>query len=896
MKVLISVFMVVTFLFIAGSPFSPLIPSDNIRAMPDTATNLQIHSFTNYYPINSNILMFAYARTGREGTDTLYNGTGFVKFFEEIGDSSFYSTIAGPEDYYHNFADGECIFFISNADTEMVAMRLEDSTDIIKPSFYTNIEFKPKADTATCIKGIEDTLLLISMPLTFFVRYEDDSNAIYFDYASLMTDSTMKVTLLDNADSAVTIASLGSSSHTEIYPMIINGGYYIQVYSDAVKSFDIVFEPLLASPPIAPDTVHYMCLPNSESPLLLTFSFTGYNQTEGKSKGLIVMNMAENGPASSNNSSVISAQLHDLTGKGGSVSPGAPQTMIGGIVQFTVDCDSVNECLVLRTYDSGLPDLVNYTPFINIMYKEPGAFIMSRPFVQGIAIAGDTVDGKLFVGDAYETIDSSYNGFAEFDNDINDLFVIHASDALEDEYVPITNGNGYFRLYYPYTDTTKIYYVDGEKSGFVDAYYSANGFEGEEIEIIWLEGTDSGCDHFKLIADENAYTVGSNAVMTVAAMKGDSVSRNYNSYVDISLSGTAQSYFDSVLPGNDGIAHFNVTDTVAGPVYVTVSDSIYSVTDTIYFVEGDEAAFIVCSAPSESYVGETYDVLFFAMTPDFRNDTLYNGIMTLIIEDEKGDTNSLSLSDNPDAISIVNGRATVSFSNADAERIGFYGYSVSGTDTIGVESTQLNSVYRFLTDGKTSINEIEDTLRLYITDYDSITAAYSTNIDSIYVEEEVVNSSVTITSPYNPIPVTDGEGIIAISDSETENVRIYAQYSDTLIENADVYRMIYELYSLTGIQDRNMLPERDYMHISSVNEGFVPIKFGLSNNADVNLSVYDRAGRMVKELYAGNLASGHYMMKWTGMDMNNQSIPEGVYFAVLNVDNRVFSGKIVIMR
>lgn len=896
MKILISVFMIVIFLFIAGSPFSSLINSDNIRAMPDTATNLQIYTFTNYYPINSNILMFSYARTGKEGTDTLYNGTGLIKFFEEVSDSSFYSTKVGPEDYYHTYNNGECMFYISNADTEMVAIRVEDSTEVIKSSFFTNIQFKPKADTATCMKGRDDTLLLINMPLTFFVRYEDDSNAIYFDYSTLMDDSTMRISVLNNADSAVTISSLSGGSHTEIYPMLINGGYYIQISSNALKEFDLVFEPLLASPPIAPDTVHYVCLPENQSPLLVTFSFTGFNQTEGKSKGLITLNMGNNGPVASNNSSQITAELFDLTGKGGNVAPTSAATMNGGIAQFTVDCDSVNECMVLKTTESGSPDLVNYTPFINIQYKHYGEYVMSKPFIQGIAIAGDTVGGRILVGDAYETIDSSYNGFAEFDNDINDLYIIHAADALEDEYVPIANGNGYFRIYYPYADTTVVYYSDGEKSGFVDAYYSANGFDGEEIKIAWLNGTDSGCDRFILQADEYVYEVGDNAIITLAAMKGDSVSRNYDNYVNITLSGTAQSYFDSVYPGDDGIAHFNVTDTVAGPVYITVSDSIYSATDTIYFSESDDAAFIVCAGGGEYYVNESFDLTFFAMTTDFRNDTLYNGMMTLIVSDDNGDTSSLHISGNPDAIPIVNGSATVTCYNTDAEDISFSGYSVSGGDTLGVETTNISSIFRFLTDGKTSINEIEDTLKLYITDYDSIVAAYSTNIDSIYVEEEVMNSSVNITSPYNPIPVTDGEGIIAISDSETENVRIYVNYTDTLIEDANVYRMIYELSSLTGIESNSMMPESDYMTISSINDGFIPIKFGLSNNAHVKLSIYDRTGRMVKQMYSGMLSSGHYLQKWNGDDMSNRHIPEGIYFAVLNIDNKIFSSKIVIMR
>ncbi len=893
--------LIIMFLFtaafcISGFDMSGLFNNEYANSMPDTATNLQIHTFTNYYPVDSDILMFLYARRGNGVTDTMYSGTGFVKVFEELRDSSFTAFLFGPEDFYPIINNGESFFYFSNSDTELVSIRIEDSLNIIKPSFHTNIQFRLKSDTATQLAGIDDTLMTIDMPLQLFIRFEDDSERIFFDYAPIMSDSTMKVTVVSNEDSTVTLSSLGSTSHSEIYPMLVNGGYIVQIASSIVRDFDIIFEPLLTSPPLNADTFHFVCLPQSESPLLMTFSFTGYNQTIGKEKGLIMLNMGDNGPISSNNSSILNGELYDLTGKGGILSPLSAVTMTSGIAQYAINCDSVNECLVLKTEESGLPDLVNYTPFVTVKFLPLGEAVMSKAIVQAIAEIGDTITGKLYISDAYETVDSSYNGYAEFDVNINDYSILDPIIPVYDDYIPIINGYGDFRIYYPYAGSTSVTYLDGEKGGFTDAYFSANGFDGEEISIIWMYATDSGCDRFEMYEDEVIYAVGNKAIITVAAMSGDSISRNYNNYADISLSGTAVSEIDSVYLGSDGIGLFSVIDTSSGAVYITVSDSIYSVTDTIYFSDSDEAAFIVCAGPDTSLMNEDYDITFFAMTTDFRNDTMYNGTMTLMINDDKGDTSSLSLSHNPDAVSIVKGKAIVTFSNSDAERISFDGYSVSGSDTILVEAKELIAQYLFYVDEKTVINEIEDTLFVHIADADSIIESYNTVIDSIYVEEEFDNTSVSITSTYNPITVNNGTGFIAISDTESENVKIYAEYDDTLINGNNIYRMIFDLSSLTGIKNRSLIPEVSYLESSILNRDFVPVKFGIAKDSYANLSIYDKTGRMIKNLYKDYLSRGHYMVKWNGNDSNNNSVPNGIYFMILNIDNDILSKKIIITR
>ncbi len=874
--------------------------SKDTKFQPDTATNLQIHTFSHYYPINSTIVFFSNARKGNGSDDTLYTGTGRVEIFEETRDSSAFSfsIFAADTGEFFPYNGGACFFAVLNSDTEMVSLRIADSTDNIKSSFFTSVQFREKADTATCLRGFNDTLLTFDFPLRFFFRFEDDSGKIYFDYAALMTDSTLRITVLDNADSSITIASFNASSHNELYPEIINGGYYVEIACNVVRDFDIVFEPILASPPVSPDTIHFVCLPVSESPMLVTFSFSGYNQTIGMDKSLLALNMGENGPMASNNTSLILGEIYDMTGKGASITPSGALTMKSGIAQYVVNCDSVNECIVLKTTESGIPDLVNITPFITLKFKHLNEAVKGIPAIAQVAIAGDTIEGKVYITDAYENLDSSYKGFADFGPESDSLKILNYLTYQYDDYVPINNGVGDFLLTHPFPDTTLIRFVDGEGGTFSEAYFSANGFDGEELYTIWLNGTNTPYERLELfVEDKQVFLLYENALVSVAAMKDDSICQTYSGYASITLSGNAYSPNDSVYIA-DGVGTFSITDSIAETVTVTVDDGAFSDTDTLYFASGDEAVMIVVAGSQENIVNETFDFTFFAMTPSMSNDITYNGMITIEILDDNGDTNSFTCDGDITAIPIVNGNATASFSNSDAEIIGFSGYSVSEPDTIPLESIDISTTYYLIPSNDSILLGSADTLYIYIIDDDSLTANYNTILDSIYIEESIVNGSVTVLSPYNPISITNGVGMIIITDTENEDINIYGEYSDTLIDDANVYKLLFELQSLNSVRERmQRFPDKDYLQNPRIiTNNSAIIKFGLCKNIDLSLSIYDKTGRLIKRLYDGHMNRGHYLMKWDGKDNENNNVSNGIYFLYMNTGESICSNKIILTR
>jgi hypothetical protein len=62
------------------------------------------------------------------------------------------------------------------------------------------------------------------------------------------------------------------------------------------------------------------------------------------------------------------------------------------------------------------------------------------------------------------------------------------------------------------------------------------------------------------------------------------------------------------------------------------------------------------------------------------------------------------------------------------------------------------------------------------------------------------------------------------------------------------------------------------------------IPFTIASDGAVDLGIYDAAGRLVRRLFAGSLASGNHTMSWDGRDETGQRLPSGQYFCTLEVD------------
>jgi len=78
------------------------------------------------------------------------------------------------------------------------------------------------------------------------------------------------------------------------------------------------------------------------------------------------------------------------------------------------------------------------------------------------------------------------------------------------------------------------------------------------------------------------------------------------------------------------------------------------------------------------------------------------------------------------------------------------------------------------------------------------------------------------------------------------------------------------------------------------------IGYRISEDARVQLSVYNLLGKQIRILVAASQTAGNYQVEWNGKDNNNTEIPNGIYFyqlSVQNANNRsVLSGKMVVRK
>jgi len=74
------------------------------------------------------------------------------------------------------------------------------------------------------------------------------------------------------------------------------------------------------------------------------------------------------------------------------------------------------------------------------------------------------------------------------------------------------------------------------------------------------------------------------------------------------------------------------------------------------------------------------------------------------------------------------------------------------------------------------------------------------------------------------------------------------------------------------------------------------ITYYVKRDSDVNLSVYDISGKLVKNLVSHYHTSGTYTVQWGGRNRNNNAVSSGVYFYCSKAGNDVVTMKIVYIK
>ena len=74
------------------------------------------------------------------------------------------------------------------------------------------------------------------------------------------------------------------------------------------------------------------------------------------------------------------------------------------------------------------------------------------------------------------------------------------------------------------------------------------------------------------------------------------------------------------------------------------------------------------------------------------------------------------------------------------------------------------------------------------------------------------------------------------------------------------------------------------------------IRFKLLGEMDVRLSIYNINGRLIKNLFQGDLVKEEYIYNWDGRDNNGKLLPSGLYFIRIQSGSKVQSKKMILIK
>ena len=101
-----------------------------------------------------------------------------------------------------------------------------------------------------------------------------------------------------------------------------------------------------------------------------------------------------------------------------------------------------------------------------------------------------------------------------------------------------------------------------------------------------------------------------------------------------------------------------------------------------------------------------------------------------------------------------------------------------------------------------------------------------------------------------------------------------------------------------GIKKEHILPISATLYPNYPNpfNSKTSITFSLSNPEVIDLSIIDVKGNTIKKLMHEKRPAGNSTVNWDGKNMNGESVTSGVYFCLLNVNEKSFISKIVLLK
>ncbi len=74
------------------------------------------------------------------------------------------------------------------------------------------------------------------------------------------------------------------------------------------------------------------------------------------------------------------------------------------------------------------------------------------------------------------------------------------------------------------------------------------------------------------------------------------------------------------------------------------------------------------------------------------------------------------------------------------------------------------------------------------------------------------------------------------------------------------------------------------------------ITYSLSETANIDLSIFNIKGELVKDLLSSVMEEGEYSVTWNGRDNSDFEVPSGMYFYQMNASGKTITRKMILMK
>lgn len=171
-----------------------------------------------------------------------------------------------------------------------------------------------------------------------------------------------------------------------------------------------------------------------------------------------------------------------------------------------------------------------------------------------------------------------------------------------------------------------------------------------------------------------------------------------------------------------------------------------------------------------------------------------------------------------------------------------------------------------------------------------IKTIYRAFIDS----DGIVNDTNGI--PCTP-PNTESKTPALSQSLNNGNLLCYSRFTDSPFGS---YRIYVQLLDPPAGISQTMDDKLPIFTIKSLNpnpfSSSIQIKYHLSQEAIIDLSIFDLSGRLLRKLDSGMKSPGYHVSQWNGFGKNNAAVPSGIYFCRFSNNYCSQTRKIILIR